>query len=187
MKKKNIIGLIGSALSLVVFCLSFAVRAVISDHSEGHYKKVVFVNSVWGCTEARAYEDGKLWNVSAMKGGVSPFPIIGFILILIIGIIAVQTIIFNKQKSSKWILLSCGIISAVSCVFQALGGDSAIIAYAKYYNSSPESVREMLREANGFTSPGILGIILAVVTVLIGIALVLTAFLPEVSEEKQKQ
>lgn len=185
MKKKNIIGIVASALSLVVFALSFAVRAVITDRLDGHFKKVVFYNSVWGSTEFRAYEDGKLWKITQLNGGVSPFPIIGFILILIIGIIAVQTIIFNKQKSSKWILLSCGIMTSVSSTFQLLGGDSAIVAYAKCYNTSTSSVREMLRESEAIAWAGTLGVILAVLTIVIGVALVLTAFLPEDSKEKQ--
>ena len=185
MKKKNIIGIVASILSVIIFALSFAVRAVITDRSEGHFKKVVFCNSVWGCTQLRAYEDGQLWNITEMKGGVSSFPIIGFILILIVGIVAIQTIIFNKQNSRKWILLTCGIACAISSVFQFLGGESGIVAYAKYYNSSVESVRELLRDAHAFVSAGTLGIILAVFTILVGIALVLTAFLPEVTEEKQ--
>ena len=185
MKKKNIIGIVASILSVIIFALSFAVRAVIADRSEGHFKKVVFCNSVWGCTQLRAYEDGQLWNITEMKGGVSPFPIIGFILILIVGIVAIQTIVFNKQNSRKWILLSCGIACAISSVFQFLGGESGIVAYAKYYNVSTDSVREMLRDSGAFTWAGTVGVILAVFTVLVGIALVLTAFLPEVTEEKQ--
>ena len=185
MKKKNIVGLIASVLSLVVFALSFAVRAVINDHSEGHYKRVVFLNSVWGCTQLRAYEDGKLWNITEMKGGVSPFPIIGFILVLIIGIIALLAIIFSKSNNRKWVLLTCGVLSAVSSVFQFLGGESTIVAYAKYYNESVDSVRKLLRESGAIAWPGVLGIILAVVTILIGAALILVAFLPDKSEEEQ--
>lgn len=185
---RNIIGLAASALTLVVFCLSFAVRAIIADNVDGNLKKLVFYNSVWGSTEARAYENGELWDIIPLKGGVSPFPIIGFLLILIIGILAVQTIIFNKKnKNRKWTLFACGMGSLVSCVFQMLGGESALVAYAKEYGVSVQEVRDTVIYSDARPGPGTLGLILGIVTILIGIAFVISAFLPETLKEENKE
>ena len=176
---KNIIICAAAFVGLVVFFLSFAVQAQLKGTEAGHDMLVKIVNSVWGATEGRTYVDGKFQIAMALDGGVSALPILGFIFVLVGAIGAVLVAILVKKPFAKWIILWFGVLALLGGVFQFFGGQSAYAAYAKSLGTTVEKAKEYLASEGVKANPGALGVILGILSILVGGAFGVAALLPE--------
>ncbi len=176
---KNILICAAAFVGLVVFFLSFAVQAQLKGTTGGHTMVAKIVNSVWGATEGRTYQDGQFVVAMRLDGGVSILPILGFVFVLLGAIGAVLVAFLVKKPWAKWVVLACGVLALLGGVFQFFGGESAYVAYAKSIDATVEQAKAYLADQGIKANPGALGIILGILSILVGGAFGAAALLPE--------
>ena len=176
---KNIVLCGAALLALIVFFLSFAVQARVTGVNLGNRMLIIFDNSVWGATKGRYYIDGEFAMNMALKGGVYALVLVGFILVLVGAIGAVLVGLLVKKPFAKWIVLCFAVLVLVGGVFQFFGGNAAYTAYAKYAGCTFEQAKNYFESTNAKCNPGPLGIVLAILSILAGAGIGVSALLPE--------
>ena len=178
---RNVIICSAALIGLIVFFLSFAVKAQASGVQGGHQMLLVFDNSIWGAKEIHAYQDGQVVTSFAGKGGIAALPLIGFILLLV-GVLGGALVAFLVNKPyAKWIILGCGALAVLGGVFQFFGGEACYSAYAAYDNITIEESKTWFQSFDAKVGPGALGIVLAILSILVGGGFVASQFVPEKS------
>ena len=178
---RNVIICSAALIGLIVFFLSFVVKAEASGVQSGHQMLLTVDNSIWGATKINAYQDGQLAQSFAGKGGIAALPLIGFILLLV-GVLGGALVAFLVNKPyAKWIVLGCGALAVLGGVFQFFGGEACYSAYAAYDGTTVEQAKAWFQTFDAKVGPGALGIVLAILSILVGGGFVASQFVPEKS------
>ena len=177
---RNIIICSAAFIALLAFCLSFAVKAHIQIEG-AHYR---FFTAVWHIEKVVGVENGHIETMMLPKEYTSLFalPLVGFILALVAGIGAVViSLLVKNEKLGKILVLVCAVLMITGGVFMFFVGESGIRTFTLANGGTLADVTEMkevMKQLGGKYYTGVLGIILAILTLLGGAAMGVSQFLP---------
>ena len=178
---RNIIICSAAFIALLIFCLSFAVKAHIEIEG-AHYR---FFTAVWHIEKVVGVENGHIETTMLPKEYTSLFalPLVGFILALVAGIGAVViALLIKNEKLSKILILVCAVLMIAGGVFMFFVGESAIRTFTLANGGTLAHVTEMkevMKELGGKYYTGALGIICGVLSILAGAVMGVFQFLPD--------
>ena len=180
---RNVIIWSAAFLGLLVFCLSFAVTSRMTYTEGGNRALYIFNNGIWSGNHVKAYDNGKLVAEGVMTGKPFILPILGVILVFLAaaGVIAVSFLVKN-EKLVKILSITSAAVAIVGGVFMFFVGETAIRTFVYEMRGSLDQLQEMkdaLKAAGGKFYGGALAVILAILSILAGVAFGVAPFLPD--------
>ena len=178
---RNILICAAAFIAVVCFCLSFAVCARSALFNSGHSMTTIMKGAVWHPTAVLRYSDGAYTDTRVVNNpSIFALPLVGFILVLLAGIGAVVTALVVKDKKvSKIVLVACGLLAVTGGVFEFFVGQTYIRTSASDSGMTIEQAKQMIAALGIKITTGPLGIVTGILSILAGLMVAVSPFLPE--------
>ena len=169
---KNILVFVGTFILLLAFCLSFAVKGTL----EGGGARVVFNYVLYG--SKRVIGDGVDMDIPEEYRYFAALPVIGYIIALIGGLVAVIFVfVVKKEKMRKNLVLGAAGFALVGAIFSMITLNPPFHAYAKLFGSTYEQAKTTLESIGVREKASALNIVMGIFSILGACAIGASQFL----------